>query len=176
MKELTLEITNYCPHSCPYCSSDTTKDRFAAIILELVTIQNNLDSLTDNKTNLFDRINISGGEPLSHPQFYDILLLCKKYSKSVALYTNAIEWIFFNANVIDGVTIDANLTVKPNTNNIHILKRISQGRENKRPETIYSKNFDKTNPCNKCEQCNHIYIRPNGKKANGPCDKYNYKE
>ena len=71
MAEYTIEITTYCPHNCNYCS---TNANINGIHIDIEKIKQFLKS---NKILATDRINISGGEPLSHPKFYEILQLCK---------------------------------------------------------------------------------------------------
>ena len=70
MAEYTIEITQYCLHNCNYCSTNATEN---GIHINIEIIKQFLKS---NNILATDRINISGGEPLSHPKFYDILQLC----------------------------------------------------------------------------------------------------
>ena len=67
--EMTFEITNYCPHECIYCSSNATNDKNIAIYLALEDVKISIEKYGFG----VDKINISGGEPLSHPDFYNIL-------------------------------------------------------------------------------------------------------
>lgn len=92
--EYTLEITQYCEHNCPYCSSNATTQG------QHVPLEKILEFLEENNINENDRINISGGEPLAHPQFYKILQECYKRTKNVWVYTNAIRNIKYNAHVL----------------------------------------------------------------------------
>jgi len=167
MSEITFEITEYCPNSCSYCSSASGPDKTEKLSAEYI------EYLLNGK--IFDRINISGGEPLSHPEFYQILILCKKYvtprTGMVAVYTNAIECIMYNANVIPGVRVEANLPVLPNIDSIHILKMVPQGCEAKRPDIHYSNNWDHED----CSNCGHNIIKADGKIVVSPCNKYNEK-
>lgn len=157
MKEITFEITDYCPNKCEFCSTNAGPDRFR--YLPITRIKELLSG------RYFDRINISGGEPLAHPEFYNILMLCEKHSKAVAVYTNALKWLFYNVRVIDGVKVEANMTVGDNVERIHILKRIKQGREKTRPEIKFS--HTKEN----CKKCKHRVVRPDGKISPSPCRK-----
>ena len=164
MEEITLEITNFCPNACSYCSSEAGPDKTTYLSIEDIE-----KFLADKK---WDRINISGGEPLAHPNFYKILILAKQHvterTGMVAVYTNAIETIMYNANVLPGVRVEANLPVTPNVDKIHILKMIPQGCEAKRPDIHYSNNWTHAN----CKNCGHITLRPDGKIATTPCDKW----
>jgi hypothetical protein len=122
------------------------------------------------KGKFFDRIILSGGEPLSHPDFYFIIMICKKHSNDVIVYSNLITHLVYNANVIDGVYLEANLTVLDDVDKIHILKRIQQGKEKNRPEIKFSSNWTK-----ECD-CDKRVMRPNGKLSLHPCNKYKYVE
>ena len=165
MKEITVELTNYCPNDCKFCSSNATTDEEEAIFIKPKQVRDILRNQT------YDRIIISGGEPLSHPQFWDILQICKQHTEDVFLYSNAITHLAYNPHVIDGVYLEANITVTPETDKIHILRRVKQGREANRPEVVLSS----TSP-DKCSKCNHMVIRPNGMIAKAPCDKWTKEE
>jgi organic radical activating enzyme len=164
MTEITFEITDYCPHNCSYCSSNAGIDGHTYIDPKIIR-----DILRDK---CYDRINISGGEPLAHPHFYHILNICKSRVKPrtgmVCVYTNAIECIVYNANILPGVRVEANLPLTENINKVHILKLVRQGYEAKRPEVHYSHNWD--NP--QCEKCGHVTVRPNGQVTETPCNKF----
>jgi len=136
MSEVTVEITNYCLHNCPDCSSDATRYgkplEYKKIRLFLI---NNIPKGRE-KVPHFDRINISGGEPLSHPNFYEILMLCEYWAKEVVVYTNAIKHIAYNASVLKELKVKANVCLIPDTNihipkgnfTVNLLKFIPQGR------------------------------------------------
>ena len=90
---------------------------------------------------------------------------CKQHTNDVIVYSNAIKHLIYNANVIDGVYIEAKLTLTDETKKISILKRIEQGNERNRPEVTFSRNYN-----GKCH-CENKVIRPNGKIDNTPCCK-----
>jgi MoaA/NifB/PqqE/SkfB family radical SAM enzyme len=162
MKEITFELTNYCEHECKYCSSNAVNVLGDATFLSYETIF----SILQGKRKRFDRINISGGEPLAHPDFYRIYMLCKEFTKDIVVYSNLITHRRYNANVIDGVYLEADITVTPETDTIHILRRVKQGKEEDRPEVFLSRNHFED-----CE-CEHRVIRPNGTITKAPCNKY----
>lgn len=163
MKEITLEITNYCPNYCEYCSSNA--DITGSTFLKLRQIKKII-----KEDDIYDRINISGGEPLANPEFYKILKFCEQHSVSPpAIYSNAIKWLFYNANVIDSVRVEANLTITDDIKGVHLLKRVVQGREKTRPEIVFSHNWD-DNKYN-CSECKHKVVRPDGSISMGPCRK-----
>jgi organic radical activating enzyme len=157
--ELTIEITNYCPNHCKYCSSNAIDDYNEAIFLNIEDIENNLEGKQ------FEHIILSGGEPLAHPKFYQILELCKLHSKDVVIYSNSITHLIYNPSVIDGIYLEANLTVLPEVDKVHILRRVKQGKEKNRPEVHLSRNFSQD--CN----CNHKVIRPDGSIRRSACSK-----
>jgi len=164
MKERTIEITNYCPNNCTYCSSNASKD--GDLFLSIKQIENFLPDAD------YDRINISGGEPLAHPDFYKILQLCKsKINRTgfVSVYTNELDCIMYNASLKYGIRVEANLPTLGNTEKIHVLKVIEQGCESKKPDIHYSCNWDLC-PTG-CEDCKHDVLLPNGETASSPCTK-----
>jgi MoaA/NifB/PqqE/SkfB family radical SAM enzyme len=170
MNKITIEITNFCPNSCKYCSSNIVNDIKDATFLSVEKILEILIKIQKEKNIImFEQIIISGGEPLSHPNFYQILSLLRLYTKDVLVYSNMITHICFNANVIDNIYVESNLTISSDVDKIHILKRIEQGKEKKRPEVVYSKNF--TQECN----CYELVILSNGEITDSPCKKENKK-
>ena len=165
--ELTLEITDYCPHCCKYCSSNSS-NRVYHFMSTIFIIK-----LLGNK--YWKRINISGGESLAHPKFYQILNLCKKHADFVWVYTNALQGIMFNVNVISDVRVEANLTVHDDTDKIHILRRVRQGREKRIiehgiliPKIQYSGNYSADI---KCKSCDHEVVLVDGRIVPAPCKK-----
>lgn len=150
-------------YDCKYCSSSITNDIKKATFIKILTIKK---LLVNEK---YDRINLSGGEPLAHPNFFNIFMLCKEHADDVRVYSNLITHRLYNANVIDGVYLEANLTIPSETDKIHILRRVKQGRELYRPEVKLSRNF-KMN-CN----CDHNVIKPDGTITLTPCNKSNNK-
>ena len=82
------------------------------------------------------------------------------------MYTNALTHIRYNLHVIDGIYVDANVTILPSTDKIHILKRVQQGNEAKRPEVTLSRNW--IEDCS----CDHHIVRPNGDITLTPCNKH----
>lgn len=157
--EITFELTDFCPEGCRYCSSAATNDWGKATFLGVDTVTAQLDGKR------FDHIILSGGEPLAHPQFYWIHRLCALHTDDVVVYSSLIRHLVYNAGVIDGVYLEANITVTPETDVIKILKRVEQGRERHRPEVSFSRNHD--GPCD----CSHRVVRPSGVVVLTPCSK-----
>lgn len=169
--EVTIEITKFCEHRCDYCSTN------ASIIgghLDYKDVCKFLESIEQTIT----RINISGGEPLAHPQFYNILGLCKLYTDDVWVYTNALTKIIYNTDVIKEIEVHANVCLVPGkevylpekADQVHLLKLIPQGRA----ENMDAGNFSVSGNlkgCNACSDCKHILLQADGKVMEAPCKK-----
>lgn len=164
MKERTYELTDYCPHACKYCSSKATDCLKDASFLDISVI---LDDIAEHGP--FDLVVLSGGEPLAHPKFYDILMACREASADVVVYTNALRHIAYNANVIDGIYIEAAISLPSGVDKLRVLKRVRQGREAIRPEIKLSRNYF-IQDGSECASCNHVVIRPDATKVK-PCRK-----
>ena len=168
--EITIEITKYCPNTCMYCSTNASDEgqhisfeeikRFLEVQLKI------------------DRINISGGEPLAHPDFYKILQLCYDYTDDVWVYTNALRKIIYNTDVLHEIEVHANVCLVPgkdvylpkNADQIHLLKLIPQGRA----ENMDVGNFSVSGNlkgCNACAECKHLLLQADGKIVEAPCKK-----
>ena len=179
--ELTIEITQRCPEGCDYCSSRATVD--SNVMLTMDDITEIIDSI-DRQVGMesIGRINISGGEPLSHPDFFEIKQFCDVMAgrENVYVYTNAITNLIYNTSVIkNGIELHANVVLIPGrvanipkrADKVHLLKLIKQGRaENLNVEDLdyhVSQNILE----NKCEGCNHILVQADGKVRIAPCKK-----
>jgi len=168
--EVTLEITNKCPYECDYCSSNAIPSGKHLPKSEAIKFLKNLP------LDKIDRINISGGEPLSHPDFYEILQFCWSITKNVWVYTNALTKIIYNADVLDEIEIEANIVpiagreirIPENVSRVHLLKLIHQGRAKNLPKQniTISRNF-----YSGCEDCNHVLLQADGKVVKAPCKK-----
>lgn len=167
MAEYTIEITTYCPHNCSYCSTNATRN---GIHIDIEIIKKYLQN---NKILVTDRINISGGEPLAHPKFYEILQLCKQLTPDVWVYTNALHQIRYNSSVIEEIQIEANVCLTPgedvyipkNADKVHLLQFISTGRGKN------IKSIDVKLSGENCVNCNHKVLQADGRIVNAPCKK-----
>lgn len=135
------------------------------------------------------RINISGGEPLAHPDLYKILKKCYSLTPNVYLYTNMVRNIIYNANVAykrDGgycrkVNVEANVLIVPgeeiyipdNVDKVHLLKLTKSGRANPpiKPEITASHNFFDKSCEHDCEHCNNRVLQADEKIVPAPCKK-----
>lgn len=172
--EYTIEITQYCENSCPYCSSD------ASISGNHLSLDKVLNFFEENNISEKDRINISGGEPLAHPNFYQILQECYKRTQNVWVYTNAIHQIKYNPHVLTkGIHIEANLCLYdgcfendftiPKGTKVNFLKFIPTGRG----KNIKSLDFHiSSNISDNCSDCkHHALLQADGKIVKTPCRK-----
>ena len=171
--ELTIEITNYCPHTCNYCSTACTSEWSTADRLNYWDdIIESLEELRAKGTKI-DLINLSGGEPLSHPDFWNILKLCKSYAP-VRVYTNALDNIAFNSDVIKNFKIAANVVVEEGketqipiiSKEIKFLKLTPAGRAKGKKV-----DFEITSSGHTCTECENPVWQANGKIVKAPCKK-----
>jgi hypothetical protein len=175
MVELTIEITNFCENNCNFCSSDAKPSG------EHLSFERIKEFLSDyERQNYIDpisRINISGGEPLAHPDFYKILKYCKRITRNVWVYTNAIERLAYNSHVVTEIKVVANVCIIPGEDNyipqgrfsVHLLKFVPQGRgKHKSTPTISaSGNFNNEH----CSECNQPTLLADGCVVTAPCRK-----
>ena len=177
--EITIEITDYCPNNCEYCSTNAGPVR--KNILGFNKIRDFLNNFVMKNWHP-SRINISGGEPLSHPQFYDILNLCKKYTDNVWVYTNALTQIIYNTDIVKEIKVEANVCLMPgkkvyipkNTDKVHLLQLVPQGRaKNMKPAKFHvSSNIEKSDDCDHdCDNCRHVLLQADEKIVAAPCKK-----
>lgn len=171
--EYTIEITQFCPNSCDYCSTNATMQGEPLPLFDIFTF------LEEHKVDATDRINISGGEPLSHPRFYEILQLCKSKTANVWVYTNALTNIKYNANVLTtGIKVEANICLSPNCFNqsitipkgipVNLLKFIATGRGK---DLEASPIHISGNLRDDCLNCEHILLQADGQIVKAPCQK-----
>ena len=174
--EVTLEITDYCPNNCKYCSTEAGLHKEHKLSLADVELFLARIAIDEGKT--VDRINISGGEPLSHPEFYRILSVCKMFTPNVWVYTNAITQLLYNTTVIDEVKVEANVCLVPgekvyipkNADKVHLLQLVPQGRaKDMKPAKFHvSGNIIGEH---KCAECKHMLLQADGKVMEAPCKK-----
>ena len=169
--EYTVEITTYCPNNCDYCST-----RAGDIDHHLAPdeVKKFLERVLPG-----DRVNISGGEPLAHPDFYQILRFCKDRTDDVWIYTNAIEKMRYNTSVLKEVIVEANVCLVPGrevyipqkADKVRLLQLVPTGRaENMKPANIHVSG----NIREGCKGCNHFVLQADGQVVEAPCKK-NYK-
>ena len=173
--EVTIEITQKCPHACPYCSSNATLNGKHLNKKRIFNFLKAMQKITDLD---IERINISGGEPLSHPDFYEILMFCYSITDNVWIYTNTIRQIIFNSDIVKELKVEANVCViggkeiyiPKNVDRVHLLKLIRQGRakDYTKQNVTVSSNFLAERDCS---SCNHVLLQADGKIVEAPCKK-----
>lgn len=77
-----MEITSFCNRDCPYCYNDSTRVK---TILEKETIFKIIDECYNCG---ISSISISGGEPFSHPDIYEILSKLDELHMKAVIITN----------------------------------------------------------------------------------------
>jgi len=88
LKELCFEITNSCYLNCIYCSSFNDSDRQnSEIHLSLSVVKTVVD---DFCTLGGEVLELSGGEPLMHPEIYDIVDYAMHKNVDVIIYTSGV--------------------------------------------------------------------------------------
>lgn len=179
--ELTIEITQRCPEGCDYCSSRATTD--SEMMLTVEDVMEIFDSIHQQAgLESIGRINISGGEPLSHPDFFTIKQWCDEMvgRENVYVYTNAITNLIYNTSVIEkGMEIHANVVLIPGraanipkkADVVHLLDLIKQGRAEDLDVPDMNYQVSKNILEKECGGCNHILVQADGKVRIAPCKK-----
>ncbi len=84
-----LEITDHCNMKCPICFAESSPQRTTHRSLEQIEFM--LDRIIENEGEA-DIVQISGGEPTTHPQFFEILDLCRtRPIKHIMVNTNGVR-------------------------------------------------------------------------------------
>lgn len=172
--EITLEITNHCTNNCEYCSTDAGIDKLK--MLSTRDVELFLSAMKYGHE--MDRINISGGEPLANPDFYEILQICKNYTDNVWIYTNAITQLIYNTDIVGEIKVEANVCLTPgrkvyipkNADKVHLLQLVPQGRaKDMKPVKFHvSGNIIGEH---KYAECNHKLLQVDGKIVDAPYKK-----
>ncbi len=86
IKDLCFEIIQKCPNNCIFCSSKSSyqKDN----IIDFTTIKRTIDFFVKNGG--IKEISLSGGEPLLHPNIFEIIEYCHNYGIFTTVYTSGI--------------------------------------------------------------------------------------
>ncbi len=85
-----IEITERCNLSCPTCFAGSSPQHSALMSLEEFTRQ--VDRLADGGKHGSDMIQLSGGEPTIHPQFFDMIdFLFSRGFNQVCINSNGIK-------------------------------------------------------------------------------------
>lgn len=172
--EYTIEITQYCENGCWYCSTNASSEG------KHLPLRDILEFLGTHHIGPTDRINISGGEPLAHPDFYRILKECYNRTFNVWVYTNALNQIKYNAHVLPkGIKTEANICLCdgcfedpitiPKGTKMNLLKFVSTGRgSNIDPLDVHVSG----NVNGHCLGCEHVLLQADGETTEAPCKKH----
>ena len=155
---------------CDYCSSNSTID---GDHLNLKKILRFIDSHKGVSV-----INISGGEPLMHPNIGEIILYALEKAKEVCLQTNLVRWIRYNSHVVKEIRVEANVLpiagrpcyIPQNVERVRFVKLIHQGRARDLPAqniTVSSNFCDER----RCAACDHPVLTADGRVVAAPCKK-----
>ncbi len=84
---IDIKVTRRCNASCPYCYLART-----SVDMDINSLRKFLDDLThvEDLTIRVSFVLLSGGEPLIHPQFEEVLELTLHYASKVGILTNGI--------------------------------------------------------------------------------------
>ena len=97
MREISIELTYDCDLRCIYCSSSAEHPSPIGE-LSFDEVKMILDEAKKCGAKI---VSLSGGEPLLHPQFFDIIEYAKEKKYKILLYTSGI--IFDNSNILRGI-------------------------------------------------------------------------
>ncbi len=84
MEEICVELTNFCPADCVHCSSHASIESIGSHI-PLMKLREIIDDLYLLGCSIFE---ISGGEPLYHPNLLEVIQYAKRKGMEVRLYTS----------------------------------------------------------------------------------------
>lgn len=81
IKDLCFEVIETCPNNCLFCSSCSSITKNKMIDIDL--FKRTIDYLI--KKGGIEEISLSGGEPLLHPNIFEMIKYCKekKYQSSI---------------------------------------------------------------------------------------------
>lgn len=93
LKELSFEIIQKCPNNCIYCSSNS--DCKSKHIINYDTFKRTIDDAVDLG---LERLCISGGEPILHPEIVEYVQYSKNKNLEVYIYTSGIDINYLGCN------------------------------------------------------------------------------
>ena len=87
LKDLCFEVIKTCPNNCLFCSSCSSPDATTIISLDL------FKQTIDHFISLggIEEISLSGGEPLLHPNIFEMIAYCKEKGIRTVLFTSGIK-------------------------------------------------------------------------------------
>ncbi len=87
VKDLCFEIIQTCPNNCLFCSSCAGIDKNKMIDFE--TFKKVIDHFME--IGGIEEISFSGGEPMLHPNIYEMIMYCKVKDIRVVLFTSGVK-------------------------------------------------------------------------------------
>lgn len=87
LKDLCFEVIKTCPNNCLFCSSCSSPDAKTLISFDL------FKQTIDHFISLggIEEISLSGGEPLLHPNIFEMIAYCKEKNIRTVLFTSGIK-------------------------------------------------------------------------------------
>lgn len=85
IRELKLEVTQECPLRCVHCSSNSSRE--AQNIIPLMSLKR---IIGEGMKLGVQEVALSGGEPLVHPDLYEVVSQCTRWGLKSKLYTSGI--------------------------------------------------------------------------------------
>ena len=86
IKDLCFEIIQKCPNNCMFCSSESNYNKHH--IVDFETFKKTINHLIS--LGGVEEISFSGGEPMLHPNIYEMVEYCSKRGMKTTLYTSGI--------------------------------------------------------------------------------------
>jgi len=123
-ESIDLKITDYCDMGCPYCHESSTKKGKHADVENIMSMLSTLPAGVE--------IAIGGGNPLSHPQLFKLLMLLKKQGLIANLTVNQghLKKYYNNLSELIKTNLIYGLGISINTNNYDKVKLLSQQTNN----------------------------------------------
>lgn len=87
LKDLCFEIIQTCPNNCLFCSSCAGMDK--NVMIDFDTFKKVIDHFMS--VGGIEEISISGGEPMLHPDIYNMIMYCKALGIRVVLFTSGVK-------------------------------------------------------------------------------------
>ena len=86
IKDLCFEIIQKCPNNCMFCSSESNFEK--CNIVDFGTFKNTINHFIS--LGGIEEISFSGGEPMLHPNIFDMVRYCSDLGIKTTLYTSGI--------------------------------------------------------------------------------------
>lgn len=87
LKDLCFEVIQTCPNKCKFCSSNSSQE--ARKIVKLEDFKKTVNHFIENGE--VEELSISGGEPLLHPDIFEMIKFSKSNGIRTVLFTSGIK-------------------------------------------------------------------------------------